>query len=436
MSPEDTPTEPPIGTSIHASGQEPLVSYKRPEQMSGSLKNLVDAWSSQEAPFCCGGNIPIVDSTTHSSRFEKLTYDDDQATSPPIVLRWDSPGGGDPVQKLTLPLSKEEESAVESLVNQCEPATFGKGGDEVLDESYRKAVKLDNDRFSTNFNPYDVGIIEAINQSLLPGVAKTFADGKSVFEDHLGVVAELYKLNVYSGPSGRFRAHVDTPRGARQFGSLVVCLPYAHDGGHLKVVHQGRETIFDWNQNSAGAIQWAAFYSDCEHEVLEVKSGHRITLTYNLYVQERVGSLLRKHATVDSRQFDIYNRASEALKAADFLPRGGILGFYCRHAYAHSSNTHRNRLPYALKGLDAIFYSVFHRLGFNVRVKPIIFDNDIKGDREDYLIDNKGKDIDIWADLEGTKFHDIQISPYADDENRLFEASRVVNPFVRFTEYQ
>jgi hypothetical protein len=63
--------------------------------------------------------------------------------------------------------------------------------------------------------------------------------------EHWGVVAELYKLNVsfvptnvlsngadvwkiYSGPSGRFRKHVDTPRGATQFGSLVVCLPYPH----------------------------------------------------------------------------------------------------------------------------------------------------------------------------------------------------------------
>jgi hypothetical protein len=40
----------------------------------------------------------------------------------------------------------------------------------------------------------------------------------------------LYKLNVYSAPSGFFKAHVDTPRGETQYGSLVVSLPVDHEG--------------------------------------------------------------------------------------------------------------------------------------------------------------------------------------------------------------
>ena len=31
---------------------------------------------------------------------------------------------------------------------------------------------------STNFNPYDVGIVDAIAQTLLPGVDEVFANGK------------------------------------------------------------------------------------------------------------------------------------------------------------------------------------------------------------------------------------------------------------------
>jgi len=67
-----------------------------------------------------------------------------------------------------------------------------------------------------------------------------------------GVRAELYKLNVgdldhldlgtvvnsrqvYSGPSGKFDAHVDTPSGADKFGSLVVCLPCSHTGRLLRI---------------------------------------------------------------------------------------------------------------------------------------------------------------------------------------------------------
>ena len=40
---------------------------------------------------------------------------------------------------------------------------------------------------------------------------------------------------------------------------------------------------FDWANADPHCIHWAAFYGDCEHEVLEVTSGHRVTLTYNLF---------------------------------------------------------------------------------------------------------------------------------------------------------
>ena len=50
-----------------------------------------------------------------------------------------------------------------------------------------------------------------------------------------GIVAQLYKLNVYSAPSGKFKSHVDTPRAPEQFGSLVVCLPSPHQGRYLIV---------------------------------------------------------------------------------------------------------------------------------------------------------------------------------------------------------
>jgi len=44
----------------------------------------------------------------------------------------------------------------------------------------------------------------------------------------------------YAGPGGFFKAHVDTPRGATVFGSLVVILPTVHEGGAL-ILRQGGE---------------------------------------------------------------------------------------------------------------------------------------------------------------------------------------------------
>ncbi len=117
-----------------------------------------------------------------------------------VVIRWDVPDGND-IRKITLPSTAKgakRNAALKELLEDCRPATFGKKGEEVLDESYRKAAKLDTHQFSTNFNPYDVGIIDAITQTLLPGIARMpVPKGDKTYAEHLGVIAELYKLNVY-----------------------------------------------------------------------------------------------------------------------------------------------------------------------------------------------------------------------------------------------
>ncbi|KAL8727431.1 MAG: hypothetical protein Q9181_005718, partial [Wetmoreana brouardii] len=209
------------------------------------------------------------------SAFEKIKDDvkDHQLTSPPTVIRWDHQDGKT-ISKLTLPLKNyetdaEDQVAFNRLLESCTPASFGKDGKDVLDESYRKAAKLDSDRFSTNFNPYEVGIIGTVVQTLLP------AGAGHLNENDLGVVAELYKLNIYSAPSGKFKPHVDTPRGVTQFRSLV-----------------------------------------------EVTAGHRVTLTYNLYARCQLGGIFRRLSPVPIDTFSLYHRVKEALASPDFFPQG------------------------------------------------------------------------------------------------------------------
>jgi len=117
-----------------------------------------------------------------------------------------------------------------------------------------------------------------------------------------------------------FKPHVDTPRSPHQMGSLVVCLPHPHKGGDLAVRHGGRQTIFNWAHGSKSTIQWAAFFSDCEHEVLPVTEGHRITVAYNLYwIPDGPAS---HHMVLDPETLDFYYSLQRLLACRSFLPNG------------------------------------------------------------------------------------------------------------------
>ena len=43
--------------------------------------------------------------------------------------------------------------------------------------------------------------------------------------------------------------------------------------------------------SSRPSVRWCAFYGDCEHEILPVTKGHRVTVTYNLYIKETISCL-------------------------------------------------------------------------------------------------------------------------------------------------
>lgn len=106
-------------------------------------------------------------------------------------------------------------------------------------------------------------------------------------------------------------------------GSLVVCIPHPHEGGQLAVRHQGREVTYNWGPESVSAIQWAAFFSDCEHEVLEVTKGHRVTLTYNLYWTLHGPASMSEHlGALDQKSLPFYSALDKLMRCPEFLPEG------------------------------------------------------------------------------------------------------------------
>ena len=201
------------------------------------------------------------------------------------------------------------------LLEVCSVASYGYKGEDVVDKNYRNAFKLEPNCFITSFQLCSTPILQEI-QSIVPTV--------------VGLRAELYKLNIYAH-GGFFKAHVDTPRSEKMFGSLVVCLPTQFTGGELIVRHHKEEIKYDWSStasDTSSTLHWVAFFSDVEHEVLPVSEGYRVTLTYNLSYQFKASD-----ATFDVKTCSFYKLLQAALSNPVFMRDGGVLGFNSQHSY-------------------------------------------------------------------------------------------------------
>ncbi|KAI0246402.1 hypothetical protein BJV78DRAFT_1255310 [Lactifluus subvellereus] len=212
-----------------------------------------------------------------------------------------------------------------------------------MDETYRKARKMDTNRFSTPLVPDHTDLIKIVRDYLLEGTDSTRK-----------IKVELYKLNVYNVRISCGR--VSNP----------------HVGGALLLRHRGQEWTFDSASVLAVAqpssVAYAAFFSDVEHEVVPVTSGHRVTLTYNLYFDDNKRPsakdlVLEPPSAPQDENERMFRSAFEALlKNPEFLPDGGTLGFGLRHVYQVE---HTLEHVYSLlKGSDATVYQSVRALGF------------------------------------------------------------------------
>ena len=243
---------------------------------------------------------------------------------------------------------------IQQLLESSKVASFGKGKEAVIDKSVRDAFVLDTDKCLSSFQLSNTAILGEIRALLVPNVSN--------------IRAELYKINVYTSPTGCFKPHVDTPRGSNMFGSLVVCLPTQFQGGALVARHRGEQVVYDWSslpENPVHKIQWAAFFGDIEHEILTVTEGYRVTLTYNLYNCDKA----RAEPDVAS---PFYASLKSAVGHPHFLREGGTLGFSCQHSYVFEELNHPLGLSTLLKGPDQTVFSTAKSLGLEVEVKPIM----------------------------------------------------------------
>ncbi|KAL4934495.1 uncharacterized protein BDV17DRAFT_249375 [Aspergillus undulatus] len=136
------------GQSHGKQSQDDKVSTTSSLSQTAILENYRQLEKYIKSPFACGGTIAITDNQKHDGPKKQ--------TSPPENIFWTKPGST--TTKLVLP-PKDGISVLQQLVKDCEPATLGRGQEEVLEKEDRKAGKLDPEDFATTFHSADFGIV-------------------------------------------------------------------------------------------------------------------------------------------------------------------------------------------------------------------------------------------------------------------------------------
>ena len=182
-----------------------------------------------------------------------------EVTARPDNLRLEVDGFG-PVKFPVTPAKARK------LIGLGLPARFGRGEETVTDPAVRDTWEIPKHLVHATWNePALQVILETIKEEL--GIPNG------------GVLtADLHSLLVYE-PNQFFLAHQDSEKDDAMVGTLVVTLPSNYTGGDLMVGHNEEWKAYG---GSKTVLSLVAFYTDCQHEVLRVQSGYRITLTYNL----------------------------------------------------------------------------------------------------------------------------------------------------------
>jgi len=169
------------------------------------------------------------------------------------------------VGPVTLPVRAAQ---AKRLIAVARPALFGHGEETLSDRSVRDTWKLTPDQVILKGASWDAHLNAALAR---------FRDDLSLPASS-SLRAELHSLLVY-GKGQFFLPHQDSEKHDDMVATLVVSLPSVHSGGELAVDDGGTERTY---RGSRDDLVLVAFYADRRHEVRPVRSGYRVTLTFNL----------------------------------------------------------------------------------------------------------------------------------------------------------
>ena len=178
---------------------------------------------------------------------------------------------------LNFPINEDQ---IKLLINIAQPAKFGWRDQTILDPNVRKVFEIPANKIKIGKKQWSKKIEPLLND----------------FKRELGLptqsklLSELHNMLIYQS-GDFFKPHQDTEKVDRMVATLVVILPTEHQGGELIIDHRGSKKTYALKKSKTPKLSCIAFYADCYHEVKEVLSGYRVSLTYNLILDKYKGSV-------------------------------------------------------------------------------------------------------------------------------------------------
>ena len=203
---------------------------------------------------------------------------------------------------LAMPLNRIQVASLFSICEQTNKQIF---------ELSPQQVELTNPKWNTQFKIF--------LERICPDLGCLFAN----------IDVHFTKLQIHAA-GARFSKHKLNEDEKNLFARLVVQLPSIYTGGEYIVynnVNSCQRTL-DFGCESGDAsysIQYAAYFTDLEHEMLEITNGYRAVLVYSLYWKELPvisnGNRLKVNGMYKLfQQMDISNRHIAISLSLDYKP--------------------------------------------------------------------------------------------------------------------
>ena len=189
---------------------------------------------------------------------------------------------------------------------------FGRGTQTIYDSNTRNSFELNKNQFKLPKFETDSKksyLLETIRKSLMPHIDF--------------IIAEPYKLIIYE-KGCFFNKHKDHKSTPLHFGSLILLLPYknGYQNGDFILEKQNNKEIkkFVWKLNNRvknNECQYISFYTDINHEIKEITAGVRISIVFQLYINEEFFNDFNKYNKIKLK--NLYKNPPKSKSKKEYL---------------------------------------------------------------------------------------------------------------------